>query len=106
MGVPANVSTAGTGPDKHGLKPGTHTILYDPQGRIEALLPLDRAPYEGTHHGRARLGGPEAGALRLGVLSGEVGDAAGWGVAADSGVGSVVVVPVQPVGKRGLAFGF
>ncbi|MFJ8856195.1 restriction endonuclease [Streptomyces sp. NPDC102437] len=25
---------------------GTHTVLYDPQGLIEAELPLDRAPYE------------------------------------------------------------
>ncbi|MER6126288.1 restriction endonuclease [Streptomyces sp. NPDC001795] len=24
----------------------THTVLYDPQGLIEAELPLDRAPYE------------------------------------------------------------
>ncbi|MFI7020712.1 hypothetical protein, partial [Streptomyces sp. NPDC050164] len=31
----------------------------------------------------------------LGVLIGQVGDAAGWGLAADAGVGSVVVVPVQ-----------
>ncbi len=38
------------------------------------------------------------------MLSGQVGDAAGWWVAADAGVGSVVVVPVQPVGKRGLSF--
>jgi hypothetical protein len=42
----------------------------------------------------------------LDVLSGQVGDAAGWGLAADAGVGSVVVVPVQPVGEGGLAFGF
>ncbi|GAB2766941.1 hypothetical protein GCM10027072_77450 [Streptomyces bullii] len=41
----------------------------------------------------------------LGVLSGQVGDAAGWGLAADAGVGSVVVVPVQPVGERFLPFG-
>jgi hypothetical protein len=39
------------------------------------------------------------GPARLGVLSGEVGDAAGWWVAADAGVGSVVVVTVQPVGE-------
>ncbi|GAA5215957.1 hypothetical protein GCM10023323_67060 [Streptomyces thinghirensis] len=38
------------------------------------------------------------------MLCGQVGDAAGWWVAADAGVGSVVVVPVQPVGKRGLPF--
>lgn len=25
---------------------GTHTVLYDPQGLIEAELPLDRAPHE------------------------------------------------------------
>ncbi|MFD4862916.1 DUF6415 family natural product biosynthesis protein [Streptomyces atratus] len=25
---------------------GTHTVLYDPHGLIEAELPLDRAPYE------------------------------------------------------------
>jgi ADP-ribose pyrophosphatase YjhB (NUDIX family) len=43
--------------------------------------------------------------LVLGVLSGQVGDAAGWGLAADAGVGSVVVVPVQPVGKRCLPLG-
>lgn len=24
----------------------THTVLYDPEGRIEAELPLDREPYE------------------------------------------------------------
>ncbi|GLW19915.1 hypothetical protein Stsp01_66580 [Streptomyces sp. NBRC 13847] len=36
----------------------------------------------------------------LDVLSGQVGDAAGWGVAADSGVGSVVVVAVKSVGGR------
>jgi hypothetical protein len=42
---------------------------------------------------------------RLGVLTGQVGDAAGRFFAADSGVGSVVVVPVQPLGKRCLAFG-
>ena len=41
---------------------------------------------------------------RLAVLFGQVGDAAGWCLAVDAGVGSVVVVPVQPVGKRGLAF--
>jgi hypothetical protein len=39
------------------------------------------------------------------VLIGQVGDAAGWCVAAEAGVGSVVVVPVQPVGKRCPAFG-
>ncbi len=44
--------------------------------------------------------------IDLVVLSGEVGDAAGWGVAADSGVGSVVVVPVQPAGKRCLTLAF
>lgn len=25
---------------------GTHTVLYDPHGLMEAELPLDRAPYE------------------------------------------------------------
>ncbi|AJT70200.1 hypothetical protein T261_8608 [Streptomyces lydicus] len=25
---------------------GTHTVLYDPHGLVEAELPLDRAPYE------------------------------------------------------------
>lgn len=40
----------------------------------------------------------------LGVLFGEVGAAAGGCVAVDAGVGSVVVVPVQPVGERFLAF--
>jgi len=46
MGAPTNVSTPGTEPDKRDLQPSTHTTLYDPQGRIEATLPLDRAPYE------------------------------------------------------------
>lgn len=47
-----------------------------------------------------------AASLRgLVVLSGEVGDAAGWWLAADAGVGSVVVVPVEPVGERCLSFG-
>ncbi|CAK7282782.1 hypothetical protein SGPA1_20757 [Streptomyces misionensis JCM 4497] len=41
----------------------------------------------------------------LAVLFGQVGDAAGWWVAVDAGVGSVVVVPVQPVGERRLSFG-
>ncbi|MEU1123853.1 restriction endonuclease [Streptomyces sp. NPDC005899] len=27
-------------------RPSTHTVLYDPDGRIEAGLPLDREPYE------------------------------------------------------------
>ena len=49
---------------------------------------------------------PAAREQALGVLIGQVGDAAGWWVAADAGVGSVVVVPVQPAGKRCLAFGF
>ncbi|QJS14054.1 hypothetical protein HKX69_35110 [Streptomyces argyrophyllae] len=49
---------------------------------------------------------PAAASLRgLVVLSGEVGDAAGWWLAADVGVGSVVVVPVEPVGERCLSFG-
>ena len=39
------------------------------------------------------------------VLSRQVGDAAGWGLALDAGVGSVVVVPVDPVGECGLSFG-
>ncbi|KAF2775159.1 integrase catalytic region [Streptomyces sp. OM5714] len=39
------------------------------------------------------------------VLFGQVCDATGWWVAADAGVGSVVVVPVQPVGKRCLPLG-
>jgi hypothetical protein len=56
------------------------------------------------HQGHDLAVGGTVGA-RLVVLFGEVGDAAGWWVAADAGVGSVVVVPVQPVGKRGLSFG-
>ena len=40
-----------------------------------------------------------------GVLFGEVSDAAGGGVATDSGVGSVVVVPVEPVGEGFLPLG-
>ncbi|MBA9049593.1 hypothetical protein BJ996_006324 [Streptomyces phaeogriseichromatogenes] len=53
----------------------------------------------------AAAGAAASEQLVLGVLSGEVGDAAGWWMAADAGVGSVVVVPVEPVGKRGLSFG-
>lgn len=28
------------------MRTSTHTVLYDPDGRIEAELPPDRAPYE------------------------------------------------------------
>ncbi|MGW9123171.1 DUF6415 family natural product biosynthesis protein [Streptomyces sp. NPDC055663] len=28
------------------MRPSTHTVLYDPEGLIEAGLPLDREPYE------------------------------------------------------------
>lgn len=41
----------------------------------------------------------------LDVLFGEVGDAVGWCGAVECGVGSVEVVPVEPVVEGGLAFG-
>jgi len=39
-------------------------------------------------------------------LLGQVGDTVGWCSARDAGVGSVVVVPVQPVAESGLPLGF
>ena len=95
-----------------------HPQVLQPDGaRIHDLLIRGRQPGEIiplatlTHELNGGADWPMVGdwervTFDLVVLSGQVGDAAGCGVAADSGVGSVVVVPVQPVGKRCLAFGF
>jgi hypothetical protein len=40
------------------------------------------------------------------VLATEVGDAAGWWLAAECGVAAVVIVVVEPVGEGGDAVGF
>jgi hypothetical protein len=43
---------------------------------------------------------------RLVVLPGQVGDAAGWWLAAECGVAAMVIVVVEPVGEGGDAVGF
>ncbi len=65
--------------------------------------PHPRRPRRTAHHLRGAA--CAASGAGLAVLFGQVGDAAGWWVAADAGVGPVVVVPVQPVGKRSLPVG-
>lgn len=104
--------------DSEGLKPMVegHRTQHDPyRGRYFKPQRLHADKAYDVPHLRRWLWGKHIGVRiarkgiesseRLGVLLGQVGDAAGWGSAADSGVGSVVVVPVQPGGERCLPFG-
>ncbi|CAK7287016.1 putative Cyclohexanone monooxygenase [Streptomyces misionensis JCM 4497] len=90
---------APAGPRGHRLRRRLRELVQDGRRACGQQLARRHRGIPGAHR-RLRA----AGLQPLGVLSGQVGDAAGWWVAVDAGVGSVVVVPVQPVAERRLPF--
>ena len=74
------------------------------------LVPISRTQsWLDQHRDRAEQRGRRGyfdQSVDLGVLSREVGDAAGGWLAAECGVAAVIVVAVEPVGQGGLPVGF
>ena len=88
---------------ERGLRGRLDVVAASPDGSLEVLDLKSRVAEVNPHDiARDQL----IFYAGLVVMSREVGQSCDWWPAADGGVGSVVIVEVQPAGQGGAAFGF